>query len=56
MKLLKKNPEITLADVAKTIEKSVRAVERTCSKLTKEGKLRYVGPQKGGHWEVIKKE
>jgi len=51
--LLRENPEITLADVAREIDRSVRAVEMAASKLAKEGKLRYVGPQKGGHWEVL---
>jgi ATP-dependent DNA helicase RecG len=55
LQLLKEHPEITLAEVAMTIGKSLSAVERASSKLVKEGKLRYVGPQKGGHWEVTKK-
>ena len=39
--------------VATKIEKSLSAVERASAKLVKDGKLRYVGPQKGGHWEVL---
>ncbi len=45
---------MTLAQVATEIEKSQRAVELASSKLVKAGRLRYVGPQKGGHWEVLK--
>lgn len=54
LQLLETNPFMTLAEVAVEIEKSLRAVELASSKLVKEGRLKYVGPQKGGHWEVLK--
>ncbi len=54
LQLLEENPAMTLADVADEIEKTLRAVELASSKLVKAGRLRYVGPQKGGHWEVLK--
>ena len=47
-------PNASLAETASAIGKSLRAVERSSSKLVEEGKLRYVGPRKGGHWEVLK--
>jgi ATP-dependent DNA helicase RecG len=53
LELLAANPELTLAEVAKAIDKSLRAVERASAKLVNEGRLRYVGPTKGGHWEVL---
>ena len=53
LQLLQENPEMTLAEVAKKIGKSLRAIELASSKLVKSGRLRYVGPQKGGHWEVL---
>ena len=34
--------------------KTSRAVELAAAKLVKEGRLKYVGPQKGGHWQVLK--
>jgi ATP-dependent DNA helicase RecG len=46
-------PELSLAEVAERIGKSLRAVERAASKLTQSGKLKHVGPTKGGRWEVI---
>ena len=46
-------PDLTLAELAISIGKSVSAVERAAAKLVKEGRLKYVGPQKGGHWEVL---
>ena len=51
--LLRNNPNLALTDVSASIGKSLRAVERANSKLVKSGVLRYVGPKKGGHWEVI---
>ena len=53
LRCLGANPSMTLEDVATKIEKSLSAVERASAKLVKDGKLRYVGPQKGGHWEVL---
>jgi len=53
LQLLQDNPSMTLAEVAREIGKSLSAVERASAKLVKEGRLRYVGPQKGGHWEVL---
>ena len=45
---------MTLAEVAAEIQKSLSAVERASARLVKEGKLKHVGPQKGGYWEVLK--
>jgi len=51
--LLRQQPVLTLAEVAAALGKSTSAVERAARKLREEGRLRYVGPQKGGHWEVV---
>jgi len=53
IELLRANPDMTLAEIAEMIGKSISAVERASSKLVKESRLRYVGPSKGGHWEVL---
>ena len=52
--VLGQNPTLTLAEVAKSIGKSLSAVERASKKLREQGKLRYLGPKKGGHWEIEK--
>lgn len=54
LRRLKDRPDMTLAEVALAIGKSLRAVERASAKLVEEGRLKYVGPKKGGHWEVLK--
>lgn len=46
-------PELTLAEVASAIGKSLSAVERAAAKLVREKKLRFIGPRKSGRWEVI---
>jgi len=51
--LLRQQPELTLAEVAQAIGRSPRAVERAAVKLQQENKLRYHGPKRGGHWEVV---
>ena len=51
--VLKKNNSLSLVEVAQQIGKFVSAVERAAKKLVKHGKLKYIGPQKGGHWEII---
>jgi ATP-dependent DNA helicase RecG len=53
LEFLRGRPEATLAEVGIAIGKSVSAIERASSKLVKEGKLRFVGPHKGGHWKVL---
>ena len=53
LELLRRNPQMTLAEVAARVGRSVRAVEMASAKLVKAGKLRYVGPQKGGQWKVM---
>jgi predicted HTH transcriptional regulator len=51
--ILKDHPEYSLADVAAAIGLSLSAVERAAAKLVKLGKLRRVGPSKGGYWEIL---
>jgi ATP-dependent DNA helicase RecG len=52
--LLETNPEWSLADVAEALEMTVRGIEKATAKLVEKNKLKYIGPQKGGHWEVLK--
>ena len=47
------HPTATLAEAAVHLGKSVSAIERAARRLRDGGRLRFVGPQKGGRWEVI---
>ncbi len=52
---LSQNNLLTIAELAKHIGVTSRSIERNIEKLQKKGRLRRVGPAKGGHWEVLKK-
>jgi len=54
LELLRANPQMTMAEVAEGIGMSRRAVERATTKLVADGRLRFVGPRKSGHWETLK--
>ncbi|MFZ5908201.1 MAG: RNA-binding domain-containing protein [Nitrospirota bacterium] len=51
--LLKNFPELSAREVSGRLKLSQRAVEKQIAKLRKEGRIRRVGPAKGGHWEVL---
>jgi predicted transcriptional regulator len=53
MMLLKESSALTIPELAEKIEKSASATERAVRKLRQAGRLRRVGPAKGGHWEVM---
>ena len=46
--------EITIPDLATLVGVTTRSVERNIRKLQEEQKLRRIGPDKGGRWEVLK--
>jgi ATP-dependent DNA helicase RecG len=50
--LLKAEPKLSAREVANRLEITPRAVEKQIAKLRQEGRLRRIGPAKGGHWEV----
>ena len=48
------NHAMTIAELANTLGLSTRSIERNLQKLQKEGRLRRIGPARGGYWEVVK--
>ena len=52
--LISDNPATTTQDLADMLGISRRAVAKSIASLQASGKLRRIGPDKGGHWEVIK--
>jgi Fic family protein len=46
------NPTITIPELAQLIAVSTRTIERHLQKLQERGRLRRIGPAKGGHWEL----
>ena len=51
--LITENPSITHDDLSKRLGRARSTVIEQISKLKALGRLRRVGPDKGGHWEVI---
>lgn len=51
--LIKDNPYITTQEIADQIGIIRRGVAKHIKKLQEKGIIRRVGPEKGGHWEVI---
>ena len=50
---MKKNPNITYDELARSLGKGRRTVVRYIDKLKKEGKIRRIGSARGGRWEVV---
>ncbi len=53
IRLIGVNPNITTLEIAKILGLSKRAVLKNIKKLKEQNKLKRVGPNKGGYWEVI---
>lgn len=56
LEYIRKNPNITIPEIAEKLDKTARTIEMAISTLKKKGKLKRIGPDKGGHWEVIDNE
>jgi ATP-dependent DNA helicase RecG len=53
LELVKANRVITIQELASIIGISNRSIERNIQKLQKENKLKRIGADFGGHWEVV---
>ena len=53
MDLIMKNPDITTQEMATLIGIDRSNIARAIKKLQERGLVRRVGPDKGGHWEII---
>jgi len=51
--ILAKESTCTYDELAEKLSVSRRAVTKQIKNLREEGKLRRIGPDKGGHWEVM---
>jgi ATP-dependent DNA helicase RecG len=51
--LLSENPHATTADLLVETGLSASGVEKNIRELKAAGRLRRIGPDKGGHWEVV---
>lgn len=51
--LIKENPSITREELAKQLNLTMEGIDWNLRKLKKDGRLKRIGPKKGGHWEVM---
>lgn len=51
--LLAENPQLTVAELAALTGKSALTIHRAIRTLRESGRLRRIGPAKGGYWEII---
>jgi ATP-dependent DNA helicase RecG len=49
-----KNPQASRKELAKVLGESEETIQSRLRKLAKDGVLKRVGPDKGGHWEVVR--
>jgi ATP-dependent DNA helicase RecG len=54
LELIQKDPYITADQLGDVIEITRRAIVKQINKLKEEGRLKRIGPDKGGSWEVLK--
>lgn len=53
LQLLIDNPKLSAAAISKILGVSTKGIERHFARLKLDGYLRRIGPDKGGHWEVV---
>ena len=54
LEIVKRHPAATQAEMMMRLGiKSRNAIQKHIANLKKAGRLRRIGPDKGGHWEVI---
>ena len=50
---IKNNINISVNDIAKILNKNLRTIQRAIAALKETNRIKRVGPDKGGHWEII---
>ena len=53
VRIIWKNPNATALSISKEIDIASRNVQEHLRILQKQGVIRRIGPDKGGHWEII---
>lgn len=56
IELMKINSQITIAELAKVLSVSTRAIEKQNAKLKKQGIIERTGSNKSGFWVIIKEK
>lgn len=53
IKLLTDNPNIISRQIAENLKMARSGISKHLHLLQESGKIKHIGPNKGGHWEVI---
>lgn len=53
IQLIQSHPGITRLELAQQVKLTPEGVKYHLNKLKKAGRIRHVGPTKGGHWEIL---
>ena len=53
IRTIKQNPAVSAQELADMLGITSRAVEKHLSKLKENGVIKRIGPDKGGHWEIV---
>jgi len=51
--VIRRNRRISAREIGEMVGISPRAVEKLISKLKREDRLKRVGPDRGGYWEIV---
>ena len=54
LKMIRQKPTVTTQEMMDSLGLSRAGVEKIVKKLKQERRISRVGPDKGGHWEVVK--
>ena len=51
--IIRNNPMVTQLELSNMLQISTKAIEKQIKNLKEDGIIRRVGPDKGGHWQVV---
>jgi len=54
--IMSRDNKISIPKLAKEMKVNEKTIKRDIEKLRKLNRIRRIGPDKGGHWEIIKNE
>ena len=50
---MSESPYVTIPQLAEQLKLNVRGIAKHIKNLQNEGIIKRIGPDKGGHWEVV---
>ena|SRR3989344_6812916 len=55
IEIMKKNSKITIPEIARELNVNEKTIKRDIEKIRESGRVKRIGPDKGGHWEILTK-